>query len=60
VQRTELENVLNGIGAFHVELENTMDLLDSEVDQLFGAQAHMAPVDADLQRENAYADCDPV
>ena len=55
VQQAELEQVLNGIGAFHGELESTMDLLDSEVDQLFGAQAHMAPLDADLQRENAYA-----
>ena len=55
-QQTDLERVLQGIGAlFHTELEKNLDLLDSEVDQLFGAQAHMAPVDADLQRENAYA-----
>jgi chromosome segregation ATPase len=54
-QQTDLENILNGIGAFHTELETNLDLLDSEVDQLFGAQSHLAPVDADLQRENAYA-----
>ena len=55
-QQTDLERVLQGIGAlFHTELEKNLDLLDSEVDQLFGAQSHTAPMDADLQRENAYA-----
>jgi len=55
LQQTELEGMLTGIGTFHSEFENNLDQLEGQVDQLFGAQAHLSPSDADMQRENAYA-----
>jgi len=54
-KQSELEGMLNSIGAFHSEFEKNLDQLEGQVDQLFEVQAHLSPSDADLQRENAYA-----
>lgn len=55
VHQTELERKLSGIGAFQKELEGNLEKLENHVSDLFDAQAHLQPVDSDLQRENAYS-----
>jgi len=55
VHQTELERILKGIGAHQTELESNLTTLETQVAQVFEAQVHMTPGDADVQRENAYS-----
>ena len=55
VEQTELESTIQSIHAFEQELDNNLVGLEQHVDELFAAQAHVAPQDADQQRELAYS-----
>jgi nuclear pore complex protein Nup62 len=55
VEQAEMEGVIKNIGAFQSELESNIEVLENNVDDLFQAQAHVAPRDADIEREHAYA-----
>jgi len=54
VQQTELEQLLQGIGAFQTELDSNLTKMETQVDDLFRAQSHVTPVEADRKREQAY------
>jgi predicted RNase H-like nuclease (RuvC/YqgF family) len=54
-EQAEMEGIIKNIGAFQSELENNIEVLENNVDDLFQAQAHVAPRDADIERENAYS-----
>ena len=54
VQQVELEQLINGIGAFQSELDSNLQIMEAQVDDLFRAQAHLTPVEADRKREQAY------
>jgi nuclear pore complex protein Nup62 len=55
VQQTELESTLKSIDAFQTELDSNLVGLEQHVDELFAAQAHVEPQNADKQRELAYS-----
>jgi DNA repair exonuclease SbcCD ATPase subunit len=55
VEQAEMEAIIKNIGAFQFELQNNIEVLEQNVDELFRAQAHVAPRDADIERENAYS-----
>jgi predicted RNase H-like nuclease (RuvC/YqgF family) len=55
VEQAELEGVIKNVAAFQSELEKNIEILENNVDDLFQAQAHVAPRDADIQRESAYS-----
>jgi nuclear pore complex protein Nup62 len=54
IQQDELERTFQGIGAFQLELDSTLETLEKNVDDLFMAQSHLTPQDADVERERAY------
>jgi chromosome segregation ATPase len=54
LEQEQMEQTLQGIGAFQDELERTLSQVEDQVDQLFAHQSHLAPADADLERERAY------
>jgi nuclear pore complex protein Nup62 len=55
IGQQELEQMLNGIDAFQRELETTLYTVEQHVEDLFQAQSHQLPADADMEREKAYA-----
>ncbi|GAX11591.1 nuclear pore complex protein Nup62 [Fistulifera solaris] len=55
IGQQELEQMLNGIDAFQRELETTLNTVEQHVEDLFQAQSHHLPADADMEREKAYA-----
>lgn len=55
IGQQELEQMLNGVDAFQRELESTLNTVEQHVEDLFQAQSHQSPVNADLERERAYA-----
>ena len=54
LEQQQVEQTLQGIGAFQDELEQTLSSVEQQVDQLFESQSHLAPQDADVERERAY------
>ena len=54
LEQEEMEQALNSIGAFQSELNSTLEQVEKNVDELFTSQSHLAPQDADIQREEAY------
>ena len=54
LKQEELERTFEGINAFQVGLDSTLEEVEQHVDQLFQAQSHLTPQDADVQREHAY------
>ena len=54
VQQKEVEQTLAGIGNFQSELDRNLDAVEHNVDELFAAQSHLVPGDADCEREAAY------
>jgi nuclear pore complex protein Nup62 len=55
IEQSELEQTLIGIAAFQDELQTTLETVEGHVDELFAAQSTLAPVDADMEREQAYS-----
>ena len=55
LEQQQVEKALEGIGAFQDELESTLSQVEGNVDELFARQSHLAPQDADFERERAYA-----
>eukprot|EP00978_Attheya_sp_CCMP212_P017463 scaffold46537_cov44-Attheya_sp.AAC.3 len=55
MRQVEVDTTLHQSGtAFQSELETELDTLEGYVDQLFAAQSHVVPEDADVEREVAY------
>lgn len=54
LQQKEVEQTLTGIHNFQEELDRNLANVEKNVDQVFAAQSHLLPVDADVERENAY------
>jgi nuclear pore complex protein Nup62 len=54
LEQQQVEQTLQGIGAFQDELEQTLSSVEEQVDKLFESQSHLAPQDADVERERAY------
>lgn len=54
IEQKEVEQTLTGIGAFQSELDRTLESVERNVDELFGAQSHLMPADADMERESTY------
>jgi nuclear pore complex protein Nup62 len=55
IRQTELDRTLNGVGSYQSQLADTLDQVERHVDELFAAQSHLTPDDADVERERAYA-----
>ena len=55
IRQAELDRTLAGTGSHQRHLADTIDGLEVDVDEIFAAQSHVAPEDADLEREKAYA-----
>jgi nuclear pore complex protein Nup62 len=53
-QQQQVESALVGIGATQEQLDHDLYELEQHVDELFTARPHLAPVDADVEREQAY------
>jgi nuclear pore complex protein Nup62 len=54
LQQQEIEQTLSGVSAMQQELDKTLGTIETNVDELFVAQSHLVPQDADYQREEAY------
>ncbi|KAL3931557.1 MAG: hypothetical protein SGBAC_011253 [Bacillariaceae sp.] len=54
LEQEQMEKALQGIDSFQVELSSTLDTVSTHVDELFTSQSHLAPQDADVERERAY------
>lgn len=54
IEQKEIEQTLVGIGEFQSELDRNLDAVERNIDELFGSQSHLVPVDADQERETAY------
>lgn len=54
LEQEQVEQTLLGVGAFQEQLEKTLSQVESQVDELFTSQSHLAPQDADVERERAY------
>lgn len=54
LEQEQIETTLAGIDTFQTHLELTLGQVETQVDQLFVGQSHLAPQDADVQRERAY------
>jgi nuclear pore complex protein Nup62 len=54
LEQEQVEQTLLGIGAFQDQLETTLSQVEQQVDELFTSQSHLAPHDADVERERAY------
>jgi nuclear pore complex protein Nup62 len=54
LEQEQVEQTCLGIAAFQDQLEQTLSGVEQHVDELFTSQSHLAPVDADVQRERAY------
>ena len=55
LEQQQVEKALEGIGALQDELDSTLSEVEGHVDELFARQSHLAPQDADFERERAYA-----
>lgn len=54
LEQEQVEVMLMGIDTFQTHLEQTLGQVEAQVDHLFVGQSHLAPQDADVQRERAY------
>jgi len=54
LEQEQMEKALQGIDAYQVELSSTLETVSTHVDELFTSQSHLAPQDADVERERAY------
>ena len=54
IEQEQVEQGLDGIGAFQNQLESTLVEVEEQVDAIFRAQTHLNPLDADLERDKAY------
>jgi nuclear pore complex protein Nup62 len=54
IEQQQIEQGLDGIGAFQNQLEVTLSEVEEQVDSIFRAQGHLNPLDADKEREKAY------
>jgi len=54
LEQEQMEKALQGIDSYQVELSSTLDNVSKHVDELFHNQSHLAPQDADVERERAY------
>jgi hypothetical protein len=53
-EQQQVEQALQGVGAFQDQLEQTLSQVETNIDELFANQSHLAPQDADVERERAY------
>lgn len=53
-QQSEMEQALATVGAFQKEFDSCLNAIESQIDELYQVQSHLAPVDADMERERAY------
>ena len=54
VQQQEMEQTVHAIDDYQNELDRTLDQVEQNVDEIFAAQAHLVPTNADVERETAY------
>jgi nuclear pore complex protein Nup62 len=54
IEQKEVEQTLVAIGDFQSEIDRNLDTVERNIDELFGSQSHLVPVDADQERETAY------
>jgi hypothetical protein len=54
LEQEQVEKSLIGVGGFQQELETTLNQVSEQVDELFRNQSHLAPQDADFERERSY------
>lgn len=54
IEQEQIEQGLDGIGAFQNKLDSTLAEVEEQVDAIFRSQGHLNPVDADKERERAY------
>lgn len=54
IEQEQIENGLDTIGAYQYNLDKILTEVESQVSDIFKAQSHLSPMDADLQRERAY------
>jgi nuclear pore complex protein Nup62 len=54
LQQQEIEQTLSGVSAMQLELDKSLGTIETNVDELFVAQSHLVPQDADYQREEAF------
>jgi len=54
LEQDQLEQTLQGIGAFQYELEKTLEQVEDNVDKIFQSHSHLSYHDADREREKAY------
>lgn len=54
LEQEQIENSLMSIHAFQKSLEHTLEDVSTDIDVLFTSQSHLAPQDADVERERAY------
>lgn len=54
IEQEQIEQGLDGIGAFQNQLDATLTEVEEQVDAIFRSQGHLNPIDADRERERAY------
>ncbi len=54
IEQEQIEQGLDGIGAFQNQLDATLTEVEEQVDAIFRSQGHLNPIDADKERERAY------
>jgi nuclear pore complex protein Nup62 len=54
LEQEQIEHALLSVNAFQKGLEQTLEEVSTDVDALFTSQSHLAPQDADVERERAY------
>ncbi|KAL3915082.1 MAG: hypothetical protein SGILL_005811, partial [Bacillariaceae sp.] len=54
LEQEQIEKNIEGIDAFQNEIDRTLGQVEQQVDQILQNQSHLAPQDADLERERAY------
>jgi nuclear pore complex protein Nup62 len=54
LEQEQIEQNIAGIDAFQNEIDRALNQVEKQVDQIFQHQSHLAPQDADTQRDSAY------